>query len=77
MRSPGVFLTRLERDYAVFEDKPDFLLDETESVEFREAPFASLLPGVGDWFWMTLPCGWLLVGRVRRGLDRQRSPIGA
>ncbi|MBT5537063.1 DUF2330 domain-containing protein, partial [Candidatus Poribacteria bacterium] len=29
--SPGVFLTRLERDYSVFEDKPDFTLDATES----------------------------------------------
>ena len=69
--SPGVFLTRLERDYSVFEDKPDFTLDATESNEFREVLFGSLLwPGVGDWFWLAPLAAWLLSRRLRR---RRRS----
>jgi hypothetical protein len=63
----GAFLTRLKRDYAVFEDKPDFTLDETGSTEFREVRFASLLWfGVGDWYWVAPLAAWMFVGRVVR-----------
>ena len=70
----GSFLTRLQRDYAVFEDKPDFTLDETVSTEFREVRFASLLwPGVGDWFWVAPLAVWMLVGRLARRRRASRA----
>ena len=70
----GSFLTRLKRDYAVFEDKPDFTLDETVSTEFREVRFASLLaPGVGDWFWVAPLAAWMLMGRLVRRRRASRA----
>ena len=64
--APGQFVTKLERDYGLFEAKDDFELTATDEFEFQEVRYASL-SFLGDWSWLLVLCAYLAVrGRLPR-----------